>query len=103
MTVKYGSALEVADELGPDSDATVKMPRPIPEDDAATVDVEEQEFDPERTLVRDDWESTVIRRVAPHVVAVQSQVAEDSGFDSRFGWESEGIRRLAHELQKNGA
>ena len=82
----------------PDADATVKMPRPT----VPTIDVEDENFDPESTLVRDDWESTVIRRVAPHVVAVQSQVAEDSDGELRFGWESEGLRRLAHEVQKSG-
>lgn len=80
-----------------DSDATVKMPQVNPE----IADVEE--IDPEATLVRDDWESTVIRRIAPHVAAVQSQVAEDSAGESRYGWESEGLRRLAHEVQKSGA
>ena len=83
---------------GPDADATVKMPRPT----VPAIDAEDENFDPENTLVRDDWESTVIRRVAPHVVAVQSQVAEESGGEARFGWESEGLRRLAHEVQKSG-
>lgn len=79
----------------PEADeATVKMPR-LPESPA-----EETEFDPESTLVREDWESTVIRRIAPHVAAVQSQVAEAPGSDNRFGWESESLRRLAHEVQK---
>lgn len=79
-----------------DAEATVKMPQVEPE----AIDIEE--IDPEATLVRDDWESTVIRRVAPHVAAVQSQVAEHSSGEARFGWESEGLRRLAHELQKSG-
>lgn len=77
-----------------DADATVKMPQVTPE---------VEDIDPEATLVRDDWESTVIRRVAPHVAAVQSQVAEQAGGEARFGWESAGLRRLASELQKVGA
>lgn len=77
-----------------DAEATVKMPQVTPE---------VEDIDPEATLVRDDWESTVIRRVAPHVAAVQSQVAEHAGGEARFGWESEGLRRLASELQKVGA
>lgn len=75
-------------------EATVKMPR-LPESDK-----DDKEFDPESTLVREDWESTVIRRIAPHVAAVQSQVAEEPGDENRFGWESESLRRLAHEVQK---
>jgi len=91
MTSERESAFETE---RPDSDATVKMPRPtVPE-----VCPEDEDVDPESTLVRDDWESTVIRRVAPHVVAVQSQVAEDSDGEARFGWESAGLRRLAHEV-----
>lgn len=81
-----------------DDDATVKMPRPEPH----IADDEDADFDPESTLVREDWESTVIRRVAPHVAAVQSEVAEDSAGEDRFGWESEGLRRLAHEVRKVG-
>lgn len=76
-----------------DADATVKIPQ---------VNPESEDIDPDATLVREDWESTVIRRIAPHVAAVQSQVAEDSAGESRYGWESEGLRRLAHEVQKSG-
>ena len=36
----------------------------------------DKDFDPERTLVREDWESTAIRRVAPHVAAVQDEVPQ---------------------------
>jgi hypothetical protein len=83
--------------IAPDDEAdeaTVKMPR-LPE-----ADKDDKEFDPESTLVREDWESTVIRRIAPHVTAVQNQVAEEPGDENRFGWESESLRRLAHEVQK---
>jgi hypothetical protein len=83
-------------ERDTDADATVKMPKVTPE-------IEMDDIDPEATLVREDWESTVIRRVAPHVAAVQSQVGEDPRGESRYGWESEGLRRLASELQKTGA
>lgn len=82
-------------ERDKDSEATVQMPQ-VPE----AIDIEE--IDPDATLVREDWESTVIRRVAPHVARVQKEVAEDSNAESRFGWESEGLRRLAYELQKSG-
>ncbi len=86
----------------PDDDATVKIRRPAisPTPPAK----EEEDFDPESTLVRDDddWESTVIRRVAPHIAAVQSEVAEDPVGEDRFGWESVGLKRLAHEVQKVG-
>lgn len=87
----------------PDTDATVKMPRPTP-GSLPAVSEDPEDFDPERTLVREDWESTVIRRVAPHVAAVQSELEADEGTvaDQRFGWESAGIRRLADEMQKNG-
>ena len=84
-----------------DFDETVKMPRVVPE---SVPEVSEtlEDVDPESTLVREDWESTVIRRVAPHVAAVQSQIAEDSSQESRFGWENEGLKRLAHEVRKAG-
>jgi hypothetical protein len=79
----------------PDTEATVKMPQPIPKLDESLENV-----DPERTLAREDWESTAIRRVAPHVAAVRSEVAEDG--EARFGWESEGLRRLSEVLQREG-
>ncbi len=87
----------------PDTDATVKMPCPTP-GSLPEVGEDPESFDPESTLVREDWESTVIRRVAPHVAAVQSELQADEGSvaDQRFGWESAGIRRLADEMQKNG-
>lgn len=93
--------MDAGPERSPDhDDATVRMPR-LP-----TVEPQDQEddeaFDPESTLVREDWESTVIRRVAPHVAAVQSAVGEDSDAESRFGWEAAVLRRLAHEVQKVG-
>jgi hypothetical protein len=77
-----------------DPDATVEMPRPVQIDS----DLDEEEVDPEQTVVREDWETTVIRRVAPHLAAVQSAVAEDSGAEDRFGWETEGLRRLSREM-----
>ena len=58
---------------------------------------EDENFDPEKTLVREDWESVVLRRVAPHVEAVQEAVADED--DESFGWESEGLRRLSREVQ----
>jgi len=61
-----------------------------------------EDIDPEKTLVREDWESIAIRRVASHVAAVQSSIADDKGGERRFGWESEGLRRLAQELQRAG-
>ena len=80
-----------------DLDATLKMPQVVPK-----VDESLEEVDPEATLAREDWESTVIRRVAPHVAAVHSEMAEDPADESRYGWESQGLRRLAHEVQKAG-
>ena len=79
-----------------DPDATVEMPRPVQID----TDLDEEEVDPEQTLVREDWETTVIRRVAPHVAAVQSSVAEDSAAEARFGWETAGLRRLSQEVTR---
>jgi hypothetical protein len=78
-----------------DPDATVEMPRP-----QIDTDVDAEEVDPEQTLVREDWETTVIRRVAPHLAAVQSSVAEDSAAEGRFGWETEGLRRLSREMAR---
>lgn len=85
-------------ERDPDSDATVEMPRPRLEEIAEEV----EEIDPEKTIIRENWESVVIRRVAPHVAAVQSQMAEDSAAESRYGWESEGLRRLAEGVRRAG-
>jgi hypothetical protein len=85
-------------ERDPASDATVKMPKPQLEEICEDL----EELDPEKTIVREDWESVVIRRVAPHVAAVQSAMAEDSASDSRYGWESEGLRRLAAGMRRVG-
>jgi hypothetical protein len=84
-----------------DPDATVKMPRPAPIEEVQSEDIEP--FDPDQTIAREDWESTVIRRVAPRVAAVQSQVAQDSAGQEPFGWESVVLRRLSRELTRNGA
>lgn len=78
-----------------DPDATVEMPRPV-----IDTDLDQQEVDPEQTLVREDWETTVIRRVAPHLAAVQSSVAEDPAAEDRFGWETEGLRRLSRVVAR---
>lgn len=75
-------------ERDPDSEATVEMPRP-----ALPVPDEIEDIDPEKTLVRDDWESTAIRRVAPRIAEIQDEVEADA-----FGWESEGLRRLSRRL-----
>ena len=80
-------------ERNQDSDATVRMPRPTPPE----VDEELENVDPEETLVREDWESTVIRRVAPRVAEVQDEIEAD---EQRFGWENEVLRRLSRELAR---
>lgn len=83
-----------------DPDATLEMPGPV------HIEPELEDADPEKTLVREDWESKVIRRVASHVAAVQSAVAEDSAAEDRFGWETQTLRMLARvvtrELGENG-
>lgn len=71
-----------------DPEATLEMPRPV------QIDPELEEADPEKTLVREDWESKVIRRVAPRLAAVQSAVGDDS-IESRFGWETQTLRLLS--------
>jgi hypothetical protein len=87
-------------ERDPDSEPTVEIQRPVPAPKpTAEVEDVDQDFDPEKTLVREDWESTVIRRVAPHVAAVQDAVADDEAGEERFGWESEGLRRLSRVVQ----
>jgi hypothetical protein len=74
---------------------------PPPSSEIEGVDQEfDKDFDPERTLVREDWESTAIRRVAPHIAAVQDEVAATD--EERFGWESEALRRLSREVQNRG-
>jgi hypothetical protein len=88
-----------------DSEPTVEIQRPaVPQPALEIEDVEQEfdkDFDPERTLVREDWESTAIRRVAPHVAAVQDEVAADD--EERFGWESEALRRLSRVVQKKSS
>ena len=87
-------------ERDPDSEPTVEIQRPnSPPKPKAEVEDVDQNFDPEKTLVREDWESVVIRRVAPHVAAVQEEVTDDASGEERFGWESEGLRRLSREVQ----
>ena len=85
-------------ERDPDNEPTVEIIRPVPSP-AAQVEDADQDFDPEQTLVREDWESTAIRRVAPHVAAVQDEVADEEDAE-RFGWESEALRRLAKGVQE---
>lgn len=80
------------EQRDPDSEATVEIPRPVP----LSHDLED--VDPEQTLVREDWESTVIRKVAPHVAAVQERAEGEES----FGWESEGLRRLSREVANVG-
>jgi diaminopimelate decarboxylase len=78
-----------------DPEATLEMPRPV------LIDPELEEADPEKTLVRENWESTVIRRVAPHVAAVQSAVGEDAAAESRFGWEMQTLRLLSRAMTRD--
>jgi hypothetical protein len=84
-------------ERDPDNEPTVEIIRPVPSPKVEIEDVD-QDFDPERTLVREDWESTAIRRVAPHVAAVQDEVNDAD--EERFGWESEALRRLSKVVQE---
>lgn len=77
-----------------DPEATVEIPRPV------LIDPELEDEDPEKTLVREDWESTVIRRVAPHVAAVQSAVGEDAAEEARFGWETQTLRLLSRAVSR---
>jgi hypothetical protein len=46
-------------EHDPDSEPTVKMPLPIPQLDRDLEDV-----DPEKTLVREDWDKDAARRAS---------------------------------------
>jgi hypothetical protein len=88
-------------ERDTDLEPTVEIQRPVVQQPALEIEDVDQEFDkdfdPERTLVREDWESTAIRRVAPHIAAVQDEVA--AADEERFGWESEALRRLSREVQ----
>jgi hypothetical protein len=89
-------------ERDPDSEPTVEIQRPVPQPKSQSDDADEN-FDPEQTLVREDWESVVIRRVAPLVEAVQEAVADEHAGEEDFGWESEALRRLSREVQNRGA
>lgn len=83
-------------ERDPALDETVQMPRPQMDERESEL----EDFDPDKTLVRENWESVVIRRVAPHVAAVQSELAKDANAESRYGWESEGLKRLAEGVRR---
>lgn len=87
-------------ERDPDTEPTVEIQRPVVQPPAAEIEDVDKDFDPERTLVREDWESTAIRRVAPHVAAVQDELAENVE-EEPFGWESEAVRRLSRVVQNN--
>lgn len=80
-----------------DNDATVRMPRPTPPKQVEVEDIEP--FDPEKTVTQEDWESTVIRRVAPRVAEVRNQVADPG--EETFGWETGVLRRLSRELTRD--
>jgi hypothetical protein len=84
-------------ERDPGLEETVRMPKPQLDEGTR-----EEEFDPEKTVVHEDWETVAIRRVASHVAAVQSEMAEDSAAEDRYGWESAGLRRLAEGLRRIG-
>ena len=86
-------------ERDPDTEPTVEIERPTLPPPVAEIEDVDHDFDPEKTLVRDDWESTAIRRVAPHVAAVQDELAEN--VEEPFGWESEAVRRLSRVVQNN--
>ena len=87
-------------ERDSDTEPTVEIQRPVVQPPATEIEDADQDFDPERTLVREDWESTAIRRVAPHVAAVQDELAADAD-EEPFGWESEAVRRLSRVVQNN--
>jgi hypothetical protein len=92
LTANWKGIMTTERDPDQDSDPTVKMPRPTP-----PVAEELEDIDPDETLVREDWESTVIRRMAPRIAEIHSDV----GFNEEsFGWESEGLRRLSREVSQ---
>lgn len=54
-----------------------------------------------RRRVHSDWESAVMRRVAPRVAELEEQ-AEREGSDQLYGWESVGLRHLSSHLSLKG-
>jgi len=78
-----------------DSDATVKLPKPVMPEVPDSL----ENVDPEQTIARDDWESTAIRRVTPHVKAVDGELNRDG----RYGWETESLKRLSKEVRREDA
>jgi hypothetical protein len=79
-----------------DLDATVKMPQPV-----VQVNEELENIDTEKTVVREDWESTVIRRVAPRIAAMQDEIGDDDAEgNGPYGWETGSLRRLSQEVRK---
>ncbi len=59
-------------ERDPDTEPTVEIKRPVPAPAAQIEDVD-QDFDPERTLVREDWESEGLRRLSKVVPREQAK------------------------------
>ena len=62
-----------------------------------------EDVDPEQTLAREDWESTAIRRVTPHVKAVDGDLDGGQSSGSRYGWETESLKRLSREVRREDA
>ncbi|HEU4655802.1 MAG TPA: hypothetical protein VFS47_17570, partial [Steroidobacteraceae bacterium] len=56
---RSGGAQIMTAERDPDSEPTVKMPLPIPQ-----LDRDLEDIDPEKTLVREDWDKLAPRRAA---------------------------------------
>jgi hypothetical protein len=81
-----------------DSEATVKLPKPVVPEVTDSL----ENVDPEQTIARDDWESTAIRRVTPHVKAVDGEL-NGEGSGSRYGWETESLKRLSREVRREDA
>jgi hypothetical protein len=76
-----------------DAEATMKMPKPV----VPEIPRDLENVDPEKTIAREDWESTAIRRVSPHVKAVDKDLERDA---ARYGWETESLRRLSKEVRR---
>jgi len=58
---------------------------------------------PVRRRLHSDWESAVMRHVAPRVAELEEQAQREGGSEQRYGWESVGLRHLSRSLLAKGS
>jgi hypothetical protein len=57
---------------------------------------------PVRRRASADWESAVMRRLAPRVAELEEQAEKQGNVEELYGWESVGLRHLSNRLALKG-